>query len=120
MASGDDFTVWNRWLAGFIYDAEVRCVSAGTTQTVHHVVQANDANGEKMVMIPTAPGKAVFAEYIAYAGVHVYDVDSNISHGAGPMKTVGFLKVGQSLTHNNVKVELTAADATGVYLTVTR
>ncbi|MGA1182670.1 MAG: hypothetical protein ACO3Z1_04690 [Ilumatobacteraceae bacterium] len=120
MASGDDFTVWNRWLAGFVYDSEVRCVSAGTTQTVHHVVQANDADGEKMVMIPTAPGKAVFAEYIAYAGVHVYDVDSTIGHGAGPMKTVGFLKVGQSLTHNNVKVELTAADATGVYLTVTR
>ncbi len=120
MASGEDFTVWNRWLAGFIYDSEVRCVSAGTTNTVHHVVQANDANGEKMVMIPTSPGKAVFAEYIAYAGVHVYYLDSTIGHGAGPMKTIGFLKVGQSLTHNNAKVELTAADATGVYLTVTR
>ena len=119
MASGDDFTVWNRWLAGFIYDSEVRCVSAGTANTVHHLVQANDANGEKMVMVPTAPGKAVFAEYIA-DGVHVYDLDSNISHGAGPMKTLGFLKVGQSVTHNNVKVELTAADSTGVYLTVTR
>ena len=120
MASGDDFTVWNRWLAGFIYDSEVRCVSAGIANTVHHLVQANNANGEKMVMVPTAPGKAVFAEYIAYAGVHVYDLDSNISHGAGPMKTIGFLTVGQSVTHNNVKVELTAADSTGVYLTVMR
>ena len=119
MASGDDFTVWNRWLAGFIYDSEVRCVSAGTANTVHHLVQANDANGEKMVMVPTAPGKAVFAEYIA-DGVHVYDLDSNINHGAGPMKTLGFLKVGQSVTHNNVKVDLTAADSSGVYLTVTR
>ncbi len=119
MASGDDFTVWNRWLAGFIYDSEVRCVSAGTANTVHHLVQANDANGEKMVMVPTAPGKAVFAEYIT-DGVHVYDLDSNISHGAGPMKTLGFLKVGQSVTHNNVKVELTAADSTGVYISVTR
>ena len=119
MASGDDFTVWNRWLAGFVYDSEVRCVSASTAQTIHHVVQANAAEGEKMVMIPTVPGKAVFAEYIA-DGVHVYDLDSTIGHGAGPMKTVGFLKVGQSVTHNNVKVELTAADATGVYLAVTR
>ena len=119
MASGDDFTVWNRWLAGFVYDSEVHCVSAGTASTTHHVVQANDANGEKMVMVPTAPGKAIFAEYIA-DGVHVYNLDSSISHGAGPMKTVGFLTVGQSVTHNNVKVELTAADTTGVYLTVTR
>jgi hypothetical protein len=47
-------------------------------------------------------------------------LDSNISHGAGPMKTLGFLNVGQSVTHNNVKFELTAADSTGVYLTVTR
>jgi hypothetical protein len=120
MASGDDFTVWNRWLAGFIYDSEVRCVPAGTATGVHHLVHANDANGEKMVMVPTAPGKAVFAEYITYAGVHVYDLDSTIGHGAGPMKSIGFLQVGQSVTHNNVKIELTATDATGVYLTVTR
>jgi hypothetical protein len=36
------------------------------------------------------------------------------------MKTIGRLRTGQSVTHMNVKIEVTAADATGVYITVTR
>jgi hypothetical protein len=119
MSTGDDFTVWNRWLAGFVYDSEVRCVTASTSPTTHHVVHANAADGPKLVMVPTSSGKAVFAEFIDDA-VHVYDLDSTIGHGAGPMKTIGRLRTGQSVTHMNVKIEVTAADATGVYITVTR
>jgi len=119
MSTGDDFTVWNRWLAGFVYDSEVRCVAASTSPTTHHVVHANAADGPKLVMVPTSSGKAVFAEFIDDA-VHVYDLDSTINHGAGPMKTIGTLRTGQSFTHMNVKIEVTAADATGVYITVTR
>jgi hypothetical protein len=119
MSTGDDFTVWNRWLAGFVYDSEVRCVAASTSATTHHVVHANAAEGPKLVMVPTSSGKAVFAEFIDDA-VHVYDLDSTIGHGAGPMKTIGRLRTGQSFTHMNVKIEVAAADATGVYITVTR
>ena len=70
-------------------------------------------------MVPTSPGQALFAEYINN-GVHVYELNSNISHGAGPMKTLGLLGSGQSVTHAGVKFEVSTADSTGVYITVTR
>ncbi len=119
MASGDDFTMWNRWLAGFVTDTEVRCVSAGTGQSVHRLVHANNSAGQKLVMVPTSIGQALFAEYIDY-GVHLYELNSNISHGAGPMKTLGLLGAGQSVTHAGVKFEVSATDSSGVYITVTR
>ncbi len=119
MASGDDFTVWNRWLAGFVTDAEVRCVSAGTGQSVHRLVHANNAAGSKLAMVPTSTGQALFAEYINN-GVHVYELNSNISHGAGPMKTLGLLGSGQSVTHAGVTFQVSATDSSSVYITVTR
>ena len=119
MASGRDFTVWNRWLAGFVYDSEVRCVTAGTGQSMHRLVHADNATGPKLAMAPTSTGQALFAEYIDY-GVHVYELNSNIGHGAGPMKTLGFLSTGQSLTYAGVKFDVSTADSSGAYISVTR
>lgn len=117
MSTGDDFSVWNRWLAGFLNDSEVRCVSPGTAQSTHHLVHANNAAGEKLAMVPTAPGRALFAEYIDN-GVHVYELNSTIGHGAGPMKTLGLLQAGQWITHAGVEIAVSAVDSTGVYVTV--
>ncbi|MFM8017090.1 MAG: hypothetical protein ACKPCO_13660, partial [Actinomycetota bacterium] len=63
MSSGTDFTVWNRWLNGFVVDSEVRCVSATIAQSNHRLVHANNSTGTKLAMLPTTPGRALFAEY---------------------------------------------------------
>ena len=119
MSSGTDFTVWNRWLNGFVLDSEVRCVASATAQSTHHLVHANNSTGAKLVVVATAPGRALFAEYID-DGVHVYELNSNISHGAGPMKTLGLLQAGQWITHAGLEIAVSAVDATGVYVTVGR
>jgi len=117
MSSGTDFTVWNRWLNGFVLDSEVRCVAATTAQSNHRLVHANNPTGTKLAMVPTAPGRALFAEYIDDL-VHVYELNSTIGHGAGPMQTIGLLKAGQRVIHNGVEISVSAVDATGVYVTV--
>jgi len=119
MSSGDDFSVWNRWLAGFVADSEVRCVPTSTAESTHRLVHANNANGEKLAMVPLGSGRALLAEYINY-GVHVYALDSNIGHGAGPIKTLGLLQAGQSITHAGMQVTVSAADSSSVYVRVGR
>ena len=86
---------------------------------MHRLVHADNATGPKLAMVPTSTGQALFAEYIDY-GVHVYELNSNIGHGAGPMKTLGFLSTGQSLTYAGVKFDVSTADSSGVYISVTR
>lgn len=117
MSNGVDFTLWNRWLAGFLRDEEVHCVSSDTEGSVHRVVHANSDTGKKLVVIPTEPGRAVFAEF-GDGGIHVYELNSNIEHGAGPMRTLGFLQIGRSISHANVSITAAAVDAAGVYLAV--
>jgi hypothetical protein len=117
MSTGNDFSGWNRWLAGFLLDSEVRCASASAAQTTHRLTNLNRAAGEKLAMVPLGSGKALFAEYID-DGVHVYSLDSNVGHGAGPMKTLGLLAVGQSITYAGVQVTVNAVDATSVYVSV--
>ena len=119
MSNGRDFTVWNRWLNGFVLDSEVRCADTTTAQSTHHIVHANNATGAKLAVVPTAPGRALFAEYIDDL-VHVYELNSNIGHGAGPMQTIRLLQAGQRVIHNGVEIVVSAVDATGVYVTVIR
>jgi hypothetical protein len=118
-SSGDDFSVWNRWLAGFVTDSEVRCVPANVAESTHRLVHANNANGEKLAMVPLGSGRALFAEYINN-GVHVYALDSNIGHGAGPIKTLALLQAGQSITHAGMQVTVSAADSSSVYVKIGR
>ena len=119
MSSGDDFSVWNRWLAGFVTDSEVRCVPANAAESTHRLVHTNNANGEKLAMVPLGSGQALFAEYINN-GVHVYALNSNIGHGAGPIKTLGLLQAGQSITHAGMQVTVSAADSSSVYVKIGR
>jgi len=63
--------------------------------------------------------RALFAEYID-DGVHVNELNSTIGHGAGPIKMLGLLQVGQRITHAGVEISVSAVDATGVFVTVGR
>jgi len=70
-------------------------------------------------LLAAARGRALFAEYID-DGMHVYELNSTIGHGAGPMKTLGLLQAGQRIAHAGVEISVSAVDTTGVFVTVSR
>jgi hypothetical protein len=119
MSSGTDFTAWNRWLAGFIADSEVHCISPDQRETVIHLDHINSVAGEKLAVIPTGYGRALFLEHIDEA-LHVYELDSNIGHGAGPMKTIDTITLGGSLTYGGFEYTVLAADNSGIFVKVRR
>jgi len=121
MSSGFDFTAYNRWLAGFLLDSEVRCVpshsAVGNAITTYYLRHVNTATGEKLLAIPQGAGRAIYAELIDRM-VHVYELDSRISHGAGPITTIGQLTLGETVRRANVSITFRAVDTSGVYLEI--
>jgi len=117
MGSGSDYGGWNRWLAGFLYDSEVICLPVGEAESIHRLTHLNLNSGKKLTVIPLEFGRAMFIEYNVNA-IHVYELDSYIEHGAGPMRTIGTLQNGQTLTHRNIELRVLALDQTGAYIRV--
>lgn len=117
MASGGDFAGWNRWLAGFLYDSEVICLPAGEAESIHRLTNLNSNSGKKLTVIPLEFGRAMFIEYNV-STIHIYELDSYIEHGAGPMKTIGTLQNGQTLTHRKLRFTVLDVDQTGAYIRI--
>jgi hypothetical protein len=119
MSRGTDYSTWNRWLAGFLLDSDVICLADRNATTVHRIAHVNRAQGQKLVVLPLATGKALFAEYVDNA-LHVYELDSYIHHGAGPIKTLGTAAPGEVFAHGNFRFRILAADFESIYVEVQR
>jgi hypothetical protein len=119
MSTGPDYSGWNRWLAGFLADDEIICLPDTGVTTVHRVTHINRVMGQRLIVLPTTPGKALFAEYIDNV-VHIYEVDSYIPHGAGPLKTLGTITAGRSASFGGFTFTLLAADTESVYIEIQR
>ena len=119
MSTGPDYSGWNRWLAGFLSDDEIICLPDTGVTTVHRLTHINRVQGQRLIVLPTTRGKAVFAEYIDNA-VHVYELDSYIPHGAGPLKTLGTITTGSATTFGGFTFRMLAADTESVYLEIQR
>ncbi len=118
MAGGsDEYVAWNRWLAGFLYDAEVNCLSTSESDTVHRLTHINSSTGKKLSVIRLGYGRAIFIEYNNDA-IHVYELNSWIGHGAGPIKTLGTLQNGQTLVYGNFEFTVLTLDQNGAYVKV--
>lgn len=117
MSSGNDYVAWNRWLAGFLYDSEVTCLRTGETESIHRLTHFNSNSGKKLSVIPLGFGRAIFIEYNNNA-IHIYELNSYIGHGAGPIKTIDTLQNGQTLKYGNFEFTVVALDQTGAYIKV--
>jgi hypothetical protein len=119
MSTGTDYSGWNRWLAGFLLDSDIICLANTNVTTTHRISQMNRAQGQRLVVLPLAPGKALFAEYIDNA-LHVYELNSYIQHGAGPIKTLGTAVPGDVFAHENFRFRIVAADFESIYVEIQR
>lgn len=119
-AGGEDFSAWNRWLAGFLLDTEVVCIDSSFSESSIYLNHINLDSGDKIAVIPLSYGRGLILEYINKL-VHIYELNSWIGHGAGPMKTIATIdKVGNSVTYDNYTITISAADQTGVFAKISK
>jgi hypothetical protein len=83
------------------------------------VTHINRADGQRLIVLPTTTGRALFAEYIDNA-VHIYELNSYIPHGAGPLKTLGTITPGRTATFGDMTFKILGADTASVYLEIQR
>ena len=130
---------FERWNLGWISDDQVQCVSTPTTpQTITPV---ESIGGLKAVIVPISRTKALVVESrralgidsaMKKSGALVYVVDSSIQSGMGPVKVYpSNLKTdpryldapranGESVTVEGITVKVTASDANGDTIEVSR
>jgi len=84
------FLEWNRYMMGWIYDSEVRCLS-DQNASVHYLTDMDITKDPKLLTINLAPGVTLAAEVRNAAGVDkgllLYIINTYINHGEGPILT---------------------------------
>jgi hypothetical protein len=92
-------TNWNRFLMGWLADSDVRCLT-DQAQTTHYLSDISIRNQPKVVLINIEPGVTLAAEPRLWGDTHsllVYLIDTNISHGEGPLRSLNnLISVGES------------------------
>jgi len=81
---------WNKFLIGWLYDSEVRCISEQKS-TIHYLSNRERSNDTKLLTINLAPGVTLAAEAKNASGTDkgllLYLIDTYTSHGEGPILT---------------------------------
>jgi M6 family metalloprotease-like protein len=89
-SSRGTFLEWNRYMMGWIYDSEVRCLSDQST-SIHYLTDIDTTTDPKLLTINLAPGVTLAAEARNAAGVDkgllLYTINTYINHGEGPILT---------------------------------
>ena len=130
---------WERWLLGWLLDAQVACLGAGEARVALAPLSGSAGPGAapaRLLVIPTASalnstGIAVelrrpqgYDAGIPKGGLLVYALDTSLATGAGPLRVLNAeeadgaklqapLAVGESLTIGGVRIEHTSTDAQG-------
>ena len=90
---------WNKFLAGWLYDSEVRCLT-DQKSSVHYLSNITTSSDPKLLTINLAPGVTLAAQasYSATGpGLLLYTINTYIPHGEGPVQTLNTLvSKGQS------------------------
>jgi hypothetical protein len=96
-----DLLNWNRLLAGWLKDSEVRCI-VDQKSSVHYLTPFSNGPEPKLVLINLADGVTLAAEARDFGDekkLLVYTIDTYVSHGQGPIKTLNELLV-KGRTHS--------------------
>ena len=91
---------WNKFLMGWIYDSEVRCINEQKS-SVHYLSNIPSSKDPKLLTVNLSPGVTLAAEAstssIDGAGLLLYTINTHIPHGEGPVLTQNTLVAkGQS------------------------
>lgn len=134
-----EYFAWERWLLGWIDDAQVSCATTQLTQLELSPVER--AGGLKMIVAPLTLTSALVVESRRAegndtngsfaAGVVVYLVDTSIASGTGTIqvlnansadevKSNAALQVGQSYSSGGVTITFTSSQANGDQVRIVR
>jgi len=134
-----EFFAWERWVLGWIDDAQVSCAQPGTSEVVVSPVERS--GGVKMVVVPTGTTSAIVIESRraegydtngAFSpGVLAYLIDTAVPSGNGVLRVLPIndadaskasapLQPGQSLSSGGVTVTFVSQDASGDRVRVVR
>ena len=118
---------WQRFLASWIEDLQVACLSKAGNYQIYLAPLNSIANVQKSLQIPLEPGVILVAESRKYSefdvgagdgGTLVYVVDTRINHGNEPITVLGFLAKGATATYKNVEITSLDSNSTGELVSV--
>jgi M6 family metalloprotease-like protein len=123
-SSLNEFFGWNKLLMGWIKDEEVRCVQNQISST-HYLSDFSNSLGTKLLLINVKPGVTIAMEsrnnYSSGQGLLVYKIDTNISHGDGPITAEKLLlRKGEKRSIDNWNIELIDNTSTGLLVSVSK
>jgi hypothetical protein len=109
---------------GWIKDEEVRCVQNQISST-HYLSDFSNSLGTKLLLINVKPGVTIAMEsrnnYSSGQGLLVYKIDTNISHGDGPITAEKLLlRKGEKRSIDNWNIELIDNTSTGLLVSVSK
>jgi len=118
---------WERFLASWIEDFQVACLSKTGNFQIYLAPLDSTANVQKSLQIPLEIGVILVAESrksseydvgAGYGGTLVYVVDTKINHGSEPITVLGFLAKGQTTMYKNVEITSLDSNSTGELVSV--
>jgi hypothetical protein len=118
---------WQRYLASWIEDLQVACLSKTGSYQIFLAPLDSTANLQKSLQVPLEPGVILVAESRKYSefdvgagdgGTLVYLVDTRIPHGSEPISVIGFISKGATATYKNVEITSLDSNPTGELVSV--
>jgi M6 family metalloprotease-like protein len=118
---------WERFLASWIEDFQVACLSKTGNFQIYLAPLDSTANVQKSLQIPLETGVILVAESrksseydvgAGYGGTLVYVVDTKINHGSEPITVLGFLAKGQTAMYKNIEITSLDSNSTGELVSV--
>jgi hypothetical protein len=111
---------WNKFLIGWLYDSEVRCISEQKS-SIHYLSNRETSNDTKLLTINLAPGVTLAAEAKNASGTDkgllLYLINTHISHGEGPILTQNTLITkGQSKSWLGWQINVLDSNEEGVLI----
>jgi hypothetical protein len=111
---------WNKFLIGWLYDSEVRCISEQKS-SIHYLSNRETSNDTKLLTINLAPGVTLAAEAKNASGIEkgllLYLINTHISHGEGPILTQNTLITkGQSKSWLGWQINVLDSNDEGVLI----
>jgi len=110
-------------LMGWITDSEIRCLT-NQSQSTHYLSDFTKNGQPQLLLINLAPGVSLAAESRIWGETQrllLYVIDTNISHGQGPLRSLNtLLKAGESKELFDWKFNVLETSKDGLLLEVSK
>jgi len=121
--SGAELSGWSRFLAGWMDPTLIRCAKPGVRSRHFLSPLSSDARVDRprVLVLALSSYAALVVELrdVGFPYVLVYRVDTSVSHGQGPIRTIGETgKAGVSFTSDSFRLSVAAIQRDGVIIEV--